>query len=261
MKNYFYVVSLILVSSMSFAQKKDTLYVNPENIKMSRLKEGKSVYLVYFRMQKEATRTMTQFWTREVKRKTEGGRSIIEIDQYWEDKDSIVHTAKSRCDARTFKPLYHESWWKRNGKASLSVYNYETRQITIDGNDALKDTSAKGRQLTAGFLKAADTDHLNWHLDLEVFSTLPLSLHKTYAIPFYEAGYKEPENIFYTVSGEGELNGYDNGKTACWILVHEEPGNKEKFWISKKTQEVLKLEQEVNGKMYRYKIKLGFSDE
>lgn len=31
------------------------------------------------------------------------------------------------------------------------------------------------------------------------------------------------------------------------------------FWISEKTSEVLKLEQEIDGSLYRYKIKLGFS--
>lgn len=260
MKYYFYLLSLILVSNFGFAQKSDTVYINPKNIQVADLKDGKSVYLVYYRQHKEATRTITQFWTRAVKRKTENGKTLIEVYQSWEDKDSIVHTAKSLCDAQTFKPLFHESWWKVRGKNSTSVYNYETKQATIDGNDALKDTSTKGKQLMVGFLKAADAYHLNWHLDLEVFSILPLSFHKTYAIPFYEAGYKEPENIFYTVSGEDQLKGNDNQPIACWVLTHESPGNKEIFWISKKTKEVLKLEQEVNGKMYRYKIKLGFSD-
>jgi hypothetical protein len=44
----------------------------------------------------------------------------------------------------------------------------------------------------------------------------------------------------------------------CWLLSHEGTNNKEVFWISKKTNEVLKLEQEFGGR-YRYKIKLGFS--
>ncbi|WP_313101692.1 hypothetical protein [Epilithonimonas sp.] len=260
MKYYFYLLSLILISNFSFTQKSDTVYISPKNIKVENLKEGKSVYLVYYREHREATRTMTQFWTREVKVKTENGKKIIEVYQSWEDKDSIIHTAKSLCDAQTFKPLFHESWWNVRGKTSTSVYNYETKQVTIDGNDAVNDTSVKGKQLIAGFLKVADMYHLNWHLDLEAFSTLPLSLHKTYGIPFYETGYKEPENNFYTVSGEDQLKGYDNQPIACWVLTHKKPGNKEKFWISKKTKDVLKLEQEVNGKMYRYKIKLGFSD-
>ncbi|MEJ5995944.1 hypothetical protein WG904_16060 [Pedobacter sp. Du54] len=260
MKFYLYILSLILISNISFAQKSDTVYINPKNIKVDNLKEGKSVYLVYYKEHKEATRTMTQFWTREVKRKTDNKRNIIEVYQSWEDKDSIIHTAKSICDAQTFKPLFHESWWKVRGKILTSVYNYATKQIIINGNEALKDSSINDRQLYEGFLKAADSYHLNWHLDLEVFSTLPLAFRTTYAIPFYEAGYKEPDNIFYTVSGEDQLTGYDNEKVACWMLTHETTGNKEKFWISKKTKEVLKLEQEVNGKMYRYKIKLGFID-
>lgn len=260
MKYIFYLLSLLLISKFSFAQKSDTVFITPKNIKVNHLIDGKHIYLVYFRKKKDATRTMTQFWTRDVKRRTDNGRKIVEVYQSWEDKDSIVHTSKSLSDAQTLKPLFHESWWNRNGKTSSSVYNYETKQITIDGNNAFKDTSVKGKQLVAGFLKAENIYHLNWHTDLEVFSTLPFSLHKTYAIPFYEAGYKEPENIFYTVSGEDQLRGYDNEKINCWILVHETPGNKEKYWISKNTNEVLKMEQEVNGIMYRYKIKLGFSD-
>jgi len=46
----------------------------------------------------------------------------------------------------------------------------------------------------------------------------------------------------------------------CWLLSHDSPGNKELFWISKKTREVLKMEQVINGTMYRYKIRLGFAE-
>jgi predicted mannosyl-3-phosphoglycerate phosphatase (HAD superfamily) len=63
----------------------------------------------------------------------------------------------------------------------------------------------------------------------------------------------------YTVTGSASLTGYDNQQIDCWIMEHTDKGNKEIFWISKKTKEVLKLEQEVNGKLYRYKIKFGFS--
>ncbi len=43
------------------------------------------------------------------------------------------------------------------------------------------------------------------------------------------------------------------------MINHEKKDNKEVFWISKKTSEVLKLEQEISGRLYQYKIKLGFS--
>ena len=68
----------------------------------------------------------------------------------------------------------------------------------------------------------------------------------------------------YTVTGEDKLMGYDDKPVDCWVLTHEDKGNLERFWVSKKTKEVLKLEQEItqrnNQKMYRYKVKLAFSE-
>lgn len=101
---------------------------------------------------------------------------------------------------------------------------------------------------------------LNWHLDLETFPTLPYKTGLTFVIPFYDPGTASGfQKVAYTVTGSAELIGYNDQKIDCWLLVHESKGNKEVFWISKKTNEVLKLEQEVGGRMYRYKIKLGFS--
>jgi hypothetical protein len=60
------------------------------------------------------------------------------------------------------------------------------------------------------------------------------------------------------VEGSGTLPGYNNQIIDCWLLTHGSGNNKETFWVSKQTKEVLKLEQEFNGR-YRYKIKLGYS--
>lgn len=245
---------MLFTGNALHAQKRDTVYVTPDNMEISRLQEGKSVYLVYFRMAKDLPRTMTQFWTREVKREN----SVLEITQWWEGKDSIVHTARSICDGQTFQPLFHETWWDKNGTQSAAVFDYVSRKVLVDGKDASQEITQK--EMYATFVKATDRFTLNWHLDLEVLSVLPFALYKTFAVPFYLAGYREPQNIFYTVIDSGKLYGYDKGVIDCWILQHESPGNKELFWISKKTNEVLKLEQEVNGKMYRYKIRLGFAE-
>ncbi|SCY36614.1 DUF3108 domain-containing protein [Flavobacterium caeni] len=244
----------------ALAQQNDTVYISAANIKTHQLKEGRSTYLVYMKTGKEVPRSMTQFWSIDVKRKKERDKDVIEVWQSWEYKDTIVHTATSICDAQTFKPLSHESWWNKNGKKTTSVFDYQARCITVDGADATKDRSEKGTQTTNGFLAAVHHYHLNWHLDLEVFSTLPFALHTTYAIPFYEAGYKQPEYIFYTVAGEDNLEGYGGHDVACWLLTHETPGNIEKYWISKTTYEVLKLEQDIGGKMSRYKIKLALDN-
>lgn len=100
---------------------------------------------------------------------------------------------------------------------------------------------------------------LNWHLDLETFPILPYAEDITFSINFYDPGFAAPSRELYTVSGSEVIVGYGGQKIDCWILKHESEFGKEKFWISKKTREVLKLEQiSVNG-TYRYKVKLGFS--
>lgn len=112
--------------------------------------------------------------------------------------------------------------------------------------------------MNGAFRQALEQYVLNWHLDLEVFSILPLKENTTLAVNFYDPGFTAPAMQMYSVMGSGTLTGYEDQKVDCWLLIHESRGNKETFWISKKTREVLKLEQEFQGR-YRYKIKLGYS--
>ena len=117
----------------------------------------------------------------------------------------------------------------------------------------------RDRKLAAlkSFRSSEGQYYLNWHLDLETFEMLPFKKDTTFLIPFYEFGYDKPSNIAYSVIGEEFLETYDGTKVNCWLLKHEEKDNLEKYWISKKTHEVLKMEQKF-GNMYRYKIKLPF---
>ncbi|HYH13881.1 MAG TPA: hypothetical protein VD794_01590 [Flavisolibacter sp.] len=96
-------------------------------------------------------------------------------------------------------------------------------------------------------------------MDLEVFSTLLFKVGTTYLINFYDPGLAAPQYRAYSVSGSSSLLGHNGQPVDCWLLAHSSDKNKEVFWISKKTKEVLKLEQESNGR-YRYKIKLPFSN-
>lgn len=231
MKKIQHILALasLLAAQSVYAQKKDTVYISEQNIKIQQLKAGKSVYLVYFRMSKEAPRTMTQFWTRNVKLGKQDGKDIIEITQSWEGKDSIVHTAQSICNAKTLKPLFHENWWDKNGKKTTSSYDYLAKRAILNGANAAQDTSAKTKQMLLGFRKAAETYHLNWHLDLETFSTLPFKANTTFGIPFYEAGFGQPEYIFYTITSEAKLTDYNNTEVDCWVLQHESDGNKKSY--------------------------------
>jgi hypothetical protein len=235
----------------------DTLTITAAHVKTAVLREGTHRYLVYIKMGKNANRTQTQFWTRTIARTTDNGLPVIAITQVWEDKDTIIHTTRSLCDAATLRPVHHESWWKQRGSG---VFDF-TRQTAAVNNITLSDTDTtrQRRQALQGFREACATYMLNWHLDLETFPILPYKKGITFLVPFYEPGYTGPAMVAYTVSGSGTLTGYNNQSIDCWLLTHESKGNKEVFWISKKTKEVLKLEQEINGAVYRYKIKLGFS--
>jgi len=260
---------LLLACFTVHAQNKDTIKIKPENINPSVLKEGTHRYLVYFKMNKDATRTQTQFWTREIARFTYNKMPAIEITQSWEDKDSIIHVVKSYSDAKTMKPLYHSTWWKVQRTRNSPIKTVTGTAVdfvngTVMHNGKLlsdADTAKQEVKIWDGFKSARDKYFLNWHSDLETFPVLPYKQGVTFIIPFYDpgtaSGYKE---VAYTVTGSAELTGYDDQRISCWLLVHEEKGNKETFWVSKKTKEVLKLEQELNGTIYRYKVKLSYSN-
>lgn len=236
----------------------DTVQINGKNINPGVLKAGTHRYLVYFKMGKDAPRSETQFWTRTIERSIQNGRPVIKVNQLWEYKDTVLHTVTSICDAATMKPLAHEFWWKIQQPVKV---NFETKSVTVKDvllSDA--DTARRRKAIWSAYKSVGENYFLNWHLDMEVFPTLPYKKDVTFLIPFYDPGTTAPfENVAYTVTGTAQLTGYDNQKIDCWLMEHTSKGNKEVYWISKKTKEVLKLEQEINGTMYRYKIKLGFS--
>lgn len=234
------------------AQKNDTIVITAKAIQVSQLKESKSNYLVYFVKGENAPASDLQLWHIDVKREQYNNREAITVTQQWDYKDTVIHTAKSVCMVDDFKPIYHESWWKNRGRQAFDLQQHKAWINETELTAA--DTSTKSKAVFKSF-NAANNYFLNWHLDLEVFAMLPYKMNRTFLIPFYEFGYDIPRNIPYAVSGVGEL-AYAGNKITCWLLTHEEEGNSETFWISKETNEVLKLVQKINSKMYRYKIKL-----
>ncbi len=166
------------------------------------------------------------------------------------------------------QPLYHKTWWKvqagRNATTktvSETIVDFNSKTLSYNGvqlsdADAAKQTKA----IWEAYKSSIDKYYLNWHLDLETFPLLPYKMGVTFLIPSYDPGTSSKfQEVAYTVTGSEKLIGYNDQKIDGWLLVHESKGNKEVFWISKKTKAVLKLEQQLNGRFYRYKIKLGFS--
>ncbi|GAB2824849.1 DUF3108 domain-containing protein [Ferruginibacter profundus] len=260
MRKLIALLSGFVLSLTATAQKSDTVFINGKNLHPEVLKEGTHRYLVYFKKGEDAPRSEVQFWNIDVRRTAEAGKPVISVTQEWEYKDTILHKAWSVCDAGTMQPLTHKIWWNIP-RMGLAAVDFENKTVELNGNrlsDA--DTSRMAKRVWTAYKSAEGKFLLNWHLDLEVFSMLPYKAGAVFSIPFYDPGTGAPfENAVYTVKGAGKLLGYDNQSIDCWLLVHESDNNKEVFWVSKKTKEVLKLEQKF-GKSYRFKIKLGFSN-
>ncbi len=254
----FLTVIITLAGFSVFAQTKtDTILINAGSVNTKVLRPSSNRYLVYFKMGKDSARSMAQFWTRNIQYANYNGKEVIVVTQEWEDKDTIVHKVKSICDKTTFAPQYHQSWWKQYGTTEFDFINKSASINGIPLTDA--DTARNRKGPWNAFKLALNQYTLNWHLDLEVFPILPYKAGKTFLIPFYDPGSPAPRNVAYTVTGFAVLTGYNDQKIDCWLLTRESRGFKEIFWISKKTKEVLKLEQEIGKDSWRYKIKLGFS--
>jgi hypothetical protein len=263
-----FFVFIFFCSLKAFAQQGDTVHVNGASLNTSLIKEGTHRYIVYFKRSKDAPRTETQFWTRTIKKSEYNGKKVIEVTQEWEDKDSVMHTVKSISDISTMQPLYHKTWWQvkfsrlaTTKTVTETVTDFVNKTVWLNGNllsDA--DTSGQAKSVWEAYKSSVDKYYLNWHLDLETFPLLPYRKGVTFIIPFYDPGTSSKfQTVAYTVTGTAQLTGYDDTRIDCWLLEHNSKGNKEVFWVSKKTKEVLLLVQELNGTMYRYKIKLGFS--
>jgi hypothetical protein len=260
------LLTLILypIDSNLFAQDKfDTMRIDGSKVNTKVLKPSSNRYLVYFKKGKDMPRTNVSFWTRNIEYAVYNGKDVIVVTQQWEDKDTITHVVKSICDRQSFSPIYQESWWNWN-KGGSSTFDFVNMKALLNGKPLTDaDTARNRRGPWRAFKKACDQFVFNWHLDLEVFPVLPFKEGKTFLIPFYDPGSQAPANVAYTVINSASLDGYNSQKIDCWLLSHESKGNKEIFWISKKTREVLKLEQEFStktGTTYRYKIKMGFSN-
>lgn len=253
------LIALLLVSHLTQAQKNDTLIIKPSDVNTSVLITGKHQWMVYFKMGKDSSRKGFSIWNREINRLTYEGRSAISVTQLWENNDTVFHTVYTVCDAKDFSTLYQDAWTRNAGRTEFDFLKKEMKLNgkIVDGTDTA--TTTKKRK--AAFDKALTEYNLDWHLDLEVFPILPYKNNVTFGINYYDPGFSEPKIVYYKVVGSGTTPGFDGQVVDCWLLEHvdEKQKNRELFYISKKTKEVLRLDQSF-GTRFRYKVKLPIAN-
>lgn len=253
MKNVLCGLIFLFATFASRAQKGDTIHVRPSDLNIKDLQTGHYTYLIVRQKAKDSPATSMILAKLSVQRETYHDKPAIIVRQQW-DRDSIVHKAYTVFDARDFSTLVHDTYWRVLGYSM--IFDFETRSFDSKNIDRpIPDSVRKScaEELAGSF----GAYNLNWHDDLIIYSMLPYKENRTFMINYYDPGFGKPVEVGYRVMGSDILTDRGGASIDCWILEHGDENGTEKFWISKKTREVLKEEDHGKSGGYRFKYKLG----
>ena len=247
MKSVVFISLLIIVCPFWVKAQADTLYALGQ-IKISQsVKEGTEQYLMFFQNKKKAKAAGAYIVSKTTRFKKVNGIEAIEIEQksYSSDTSGYYYTY-SLMRRDDFSPIHHRTVRQRS---TIEAYDFYTDRIV--GSDSVVNNSRKGFELKV------NRPLLNWEVDLETFRLLPFGKNKSFFINFYHPGSRtEPKLYEYKVVGEETLNSLHGIRIPCWKLkIQYTETNFATFYISKKSQEVIKLEEDF-GSGVRYKVKL-----
>jgi hypothetical protein len=248
---------IVFILFLQDASAIDTVRVLPAALDVGLLSSGTRTYLVYFKKGKDSSRISQSIWSRKTERLIYNGRQALAVTQRWDASDGGYHTAYSVCDSKTFEPLFHRVWWRNRG---TTTFDFIKREAFM--NDTLltgTESDRKKRAIKAGFDQTAGKYFLNWHLDMETLGVLPAKSGKVFLLDFYEPGFGGPAPQTYAVVGTDAILNNTGGRIDCWLLENKDGKTISHFWISKKTHDVLKVEDNTNG-VYRYKLLLAYTD-
>jgi hypothetical protein len=255
MKNVLCGLIFLLVAFAARAQKGDTIHVQPADLNIKGLQTGNYTYLIVRQKAKDSPAASMILAKMSIQREMYHDKPAIVVRQQW-DRDSIVHKAYTVFDARDFSTLLHDTYWRAYGFSM--IFDFETRKFdSRPVEQAIPDSMRKDceGELAASF----GAYNLNWHDDLVIYSMLPYKENRTFMINYYDPGFGKPAEVGYSVTGSDVLVDRGGASIDCWVLEHGDENGTEKFWISKKTREVLKEEDHGKSWGYRFKYKLGVS--
>jgi len=250
------ILNAFFFAMMGFAavgQKGDTLYVRPADLNIKGLQTGDYSYLIVRQKAKDSPAMSMVLAKMTVSRETYHNKPAIVVRQQW-DRDSMIHKAYTVFDAGDFSTILHDTYWRIQGYAM--VFDFETRKF---------DSRAVSRSIPDSVRTSCEEElaasfgayNLNWHDDLVIYSMLPYKENRTFIINYYDPGFGKPEPVAYTVTGSDLLIDRGGASIDCWLLEHTDEHGTEKFWISKRSREVLKEEDHGKNIGYRFKYKLG----
>jgi hypothetical protein len=258
MKYLFTITTLLLFTINSYGQKPDTVFIQKQNLELSHLRTGDSTYIIYFKKTAEGPAERMTLVKINVAPAVINGKKAFAITQQWDAGDVVAHTSYTVHDAEDFSTLRHEIWWKQTGFSAK--FDFMTRQVAFEAG---VDESKKS-QIVKDFNDSFESYNLCWHSDLTIFPLFTYENGRTFKVNFYDPGASKAQIAEYVVTGSETLSGGSGEKIDCWVMEHKfqsSNGNgSQRFWISKKTREVLKEEDQYSGG-FRYKMKIGISGE
>jgi hypothetical protein len=247
MKHTFLLILLILVMKYSFGQV-DTISVAKGDLVTANLKPGLHQYLVYFENPAKKRIGNSSIWNRHVSLKNLNGKEVIAVEQFWFSNDTLYNRyVYSLSDKKTFASIYH----KTKMRGAVEAFDFEKTRVA--GTDSVENNVKKDLDIP---LEVAT---LNWELDLEIFSTLPIKKEgQRFIINFYHPGGKtNPKYYEYAIIGSEKLQGVNDAATDCWKMkISYTETDWAIFWISKKSKEVIKMQEKFRGG-FRYKVRFA----
>ena len=259
MKQLFRVLLILGLALTTSGQISATFSFGKNDLRITNLHLGNSTYLIYFKKKSDGPAERMTIARINVESTVVKGRKVFVITQQWESGDEVVHTSKTLHDANDFSTVFHETWWKRLGYTA--TFDFTEKRVSFKG--PIEDS--KRAQVVQDFDESFETYNLCWHNDLIIFPLLPYRDGRTFVIRFYDPGFGKSQNASYHVTGTESLIGSDGNRIDCWVMEHKfeipSGGNGTTlFWISKRTHEVLK-EEDQTPDGYRYKFKIAISGE
>lgn len=232
-------------SSNLYAQN-DTIFIDSKSLNIQDIKTGKSNYIIFTKKENNSYIRDLTFVEILVEKSNFSNIPVIKLSQNWYQNDTLTHEAISLLSNIDLKTLYHKSWWKKNN--ATTEVNFLEKKYELSN----VDKSAINKIELAIEDSFKDTNFVNWHCDLHLFSLLPFNKAKVFKIKVYDPGYSSPRFEVYEHIGSEKMEGMD-----CWILNYKLPNNMgyQRFWISKSDKIVIKEEDNFRGN-FRYKYKL-----
>lgn len=252
-------LTILIFAVSSFAQTKtETMTIQANDLDLKSIKPGNYSYLVYTKKNKQSGAENLFIANIAIEAKQYNGKSAFAITQIWEKAEIPFHKAYTVLSATDGSTLYHETYWEQTGMTLKFDFDKKTVNFEGEPTEAFKPRLEQFKKKTeTDFQNSFAAYSLNWHSDLIIFPMLPYKENRTIKVNFYDPGSSEAQIADYIVTGSETINGSAGEKVECWTVEHRSEKYKsvQKFWISKKTKEVLKEEDSFNN-TYRFKIKL-----